>query len=64
MVLNMEVNNLFLRWPMHEGNMGVICLWSWLKVIHESASKLYPLKILYREKIWLLNLKAGGPLVD
>ena len=59
----MEVNNLFLSWLMHEGNMDGICLWSWLKVRYESTSKLDHIKRIYRENIWWLNMKADGSLV-
>ena len=60
----MEVKNTLLRWLTKEGNMDVIRLWYWLKFRYESASKLDPLRILYREKIWLLKLMAGGSQVD
>ena len=48
---------------MHEGNMYSILLWSWFKVRCESASKLDPLRRIYRENIWSLKLKSGGLLV-
>ena len=60
----MAVNNTSLRWLMQEGSMSCIRLWSWLKVIYESAVKLDPLRRLYREKIWSLRLKAGGLLLE
>ena len=44
MVLNVAVNNLSLRCVMHEENIDVTRLWSWLKVRYESSAKLYPLK--------------------
>ena len=31
-VLKMSVNNLLLRWPVHQGNKYGVDLWSWLKV--------------------------------
>ena len=59
-VLDMEVNKLPFRWPMHEGNTGGTCLWSWLKAIYESTAKLDPLRRFYGENIRSLKLKAGG----
>ena len=49
---------------MHKGNMDRIRLWSWLKVKYENAAKFDTPKIIYRENIRLLNLKAGGSLVE
>ena len=58
------VNNSPLRWTMHEGSMNGICLWSWIKVIYESADKLDPLKILYAENIMSLKLKASELIIE
>ena len=44
-VLKMLLNNLVLRWPIHEGNMDLVRLWSWLKVRYESAAKSDPLGV-------------------
>ena len=63
MVLKMTVNNLSLRWPMHEGNMDGILLQAWLKVRYEIAAKLDPRKRIYREKIWSLKMKDDGLIV-
>ena len=60
----MAVNKLSLRWPIHEGNMDRIRLWSWLKVRYESDTILDPLKMLYRDNIRSFKLKADGFLVD
>ena len=43
-VRNMAVNNLLIRWTINEGNKDVVDLWSWLKAIYESVSKLDPLR--------------------
>ena len=43
-VLNMAVNNLPLRWKIHEGDKDGVDFWSWLKVRYESAAKLDPLR--------------------
>ena len=43
--------------------MDGIRLWYWLKVRYESAAKMYPIKLLYREKIYSLMREAGGSLV-
>ena len=59
-VLNMAVNNLLLRWTMHEGNKYGVELWSCIKVKYESAAKLVPLGSFYGEKIRFLKLKSGG----
>ena len=48
-VLNMTVNNSSLRSPMYDENKDVVDLWSWIKVIYESAAKLDPFRQFYRE---------------
>ena len=58
----MAVNNSPLRWPIHEREKDGVGLWSWLKIKHESAAKLDPLRRFYGEKIRLLKLKSGGSL--
>ena len=61
-VLNMEVNNLSLRWPMHEGNKDGVDLWSWLKVKYESSAKLDLLRSFYGRKLVRLSLSPVGCL--
>ena len=63
-VLKTAVNNLPLRWPMHEGNNDGVDLWSWLKIEYESAAKLNLLRKFYEEKIRSIKLKSGGFLGD
>ena len=60
----MAVNNLSIRWPLHEGNKYGVDLWSWIKVKYESAAKLDPLRLFYGQKISLLKLKSGGWIGD
>ena len=49
---------------MHEGNKNSVELWSWLKVIYYSASKLDTPRRLYGENIRLLKINHDGYLGD
>ena len=49
---------------MHEGEKDGVDLCLWMSIKHDSAAKLYPLRIFYAERIRSLKLSYNGSLHD